>query len=97
MYLFYNGIKIKKIKINDKSDLDTRYIVVVGHKKLFGKWIVGLMVKPTKLLKTDEGNYIRVTFIKLNQNLISYHLRRYHYSKQYVFLPFHRLQGIRRK
>ena len=54
MYLFYNGIKIKKIKINDKSDLDTRYIIVVGHKKLFGKWIVGLMVKPTKLLKTDE-------------------------------------------
>ena len=53
MYLFYNGVKIKKIKI---TDIDTTYIVVVGHKKLFGKWIVGLMVKPVKLLKTDEKN-----------------------------------------
>lgn len=56
MYLFYNGVKIKKIKITDKEDIDTTYIVVVGHKKLFGKWVVGLMVKPVKLLKTDEKN-----------------------------------------
>lgn len=56
MYLFYDGICIKKVKIEDKEDIDTRYIRVYGHKRLFGKWIVGLMIKPIKLLKTDEKN-----------------------------------------
>lgn len=56
MYLFYNGICIKKVKITDKEDIGTRYITVIGHKKMFGKWIVGIMVEPTKLLKTDEEN-----------------------------------------
>ncbi len=54
IYLFYNGICIKKLKIDGKSKIETMYIRVYGHKKLFGKWIVGLMVEPKKLLKTDE-------------------------------------------
>lgn len=53
MYLFYNGICIKRIKINDKEDIDTMSIIVIGHRALFGKWIVRLVVKPIKLLKTD--------------------------------------------
>ena len=54
IYLFYNGICIKKLKIDGKNKIETIYIRVYGHKKLFGKWIVGLMVEPKKLLKTDE-------------------------------------------
>lgn len=54
IYLFYNGICIKKLKMNGKNKIETMYIRVYGHKKLFGKWIVGLMVEPKKLLKTDE-------------------------------------------
>lgn len=54
MYLFYNGILIKKIKIADYKDLDSVFIRVVGHKSLFGSHLVGLVVKPVKLLKTDE-------------------------------------------
>jgi hypothetical protein len=54
IYLFYNGICIKKLKIDGKNKIETMYIRVYGHKKLFGKWIVGLMVEPKKLLKTDE-------------------------------------------
>lgn len=54
MYLFYNGICIKKIKVHDYKELDTFYIKVYGHKKMFGKYIVGLLVKPIRLLKTDE-------------------------------------------
>lgn len=54
IYLFYNGICIKRLKIDGKNKIETMYIRVYGHKKLFGKWIVGLMVEPKKLLKTDE-------------------------------------------
>lgn len=54
MYLFYNGILIGKIKINDVNEIDTIFIRVIGHKALFGSHVVGLMVKPVKLLKTDE-------------------------------------------
>lgn len=54
IYLFYNGICIKKLKIDGKNKIETMYIRVYGHKKLFGKWVVGLMVEPKKLLKTDE-------------------------------------------
>lgn len=54
VYLFYNGICIKKIKMNDYKEIDTIFIRVYGQKKMFGKHIVGLVVKPAKLLKTEE-------------------------------------------
>ncbi len=54
MYLFYNGICIKRIKITSVEDIDTMSILVIGHKAIFGKNIVRLVVKPVKVLKTDE-------------------------------------------
>ena len=54
MYLFYNGILIKKVKINSGEEIDTVFIRVIGHKAMFGAHVVGLVVKPVKLLKTDE-------------------------------------------
>lgn len=54
MYLFYNGILIGKKKIRNVNEIDTVFVRVVGHKTLFGSNMVGLVVKPIKLLKTDE-------------------------------------------
>lgn len=59
LYLFYNGILIKKIKLKDNENIQQpRYIRVIGHKEIFNKWLVGVMVTPIKLLKTDEVNKI---------------------------------------
>ena len=56
IYLFYDGVLIKKLKIseNTKPEKESYFINVYGHKHLFGKHKVSLMVKPTLLLKTDE-------------------------------------------
>ena len=58
LYLFYNGIKIKKIKIsNAEAPADNVYFVkVYGKKNLFGSNFVEIAVRPTVLLKTDEKN-----------------------------------------
>ena len=53
MYLFYNGICIKKIRVRNKP-VEAMYIRVIGHKALFGSNNVGLVVIPTKLLKRDD-------------------------------------------
>lgn len=59
LYLFYNGVLIKKIKLKDGKFQNTPiFITIVGHKKLFGKFIVSRMVVPKRLLKTDEDKKI---------------------------------------
>lgn len=52
--MFYNGTKIKTIKIDSMDDISTRYTLIFGHRELFGNILVGRMLKPAKLLKTDE-------------------------------------------
>ena len=54
MYLFYNGILIGKTKLRDVNEIDAIFLRVIGHKALFGSNNVGLVVRPIKLLKTDE-------------------------------------------
>ena len=59
LYLFYDGVLIKKIKLrNDDFKNKPIYITVVGHKDKFGKFIVGRMVVPVRLLKTDDTKKI---------------------------------------
>lgn len=59
LYLFYDGVLIKKIKLrNEGFQNKPIYITIVGHKDKFGKFIVGRMVVPTRLLKTDENKKI---------------------------------------
>ena len=59
LYLFYDGILIKKIKLrNEDFQNKPIYITIVGHKDKFGKFIVGRMVVPVRLLKTDENKKI---------------------------------------
>lgn len=65
VYLLYNGICVKKINVKDYSQINTRYVHIFGHKKMFGKNIVGVLLKPVELLKTDEKDkkiYIGTTF-----------------------------------
>lgn len=56
LYLFYDGVLIKRIKITEDTIINEQVlnIRVYGHKNLFGKNIITLMVRPVKLLKTEE-------------------------------------------
>ena len=56
LYLYYNGILIKKVKISqDEAPGENSYVITVyGKKQLFGSYKVGLIVKPIRLLKNDE-------------------------------------------
>ena len=58
LFLFYDGILIKKVKmpIDNSTQINEQvlFIKVYGHRKLFGKNIITLMVRPKRLLKTEE-------------------------------------------
>jgi hypothetical protein len=67
LYLYYSGILIKKLKIQEQeAPADNSYVVnVYFKKKLFGSNKVGVIVRPIRLLKNDEINkktYWGVTF-----------------------------------
>lgn len=67
LYLYYSGILIKKIKIQEQeAPADNSYVVnVYFKKKLFGSNVAGVIVRPIRLLKNDEKNkktYWGVTF-----------------------------------
>lgn len=54
LYLYFNGICIKRLKINDISDIKVMSINVLGHKELFNKSKINILIRPVKLLLTDE-------------------------------------------
>ena len=56
LYLYYNGIKVAKIKSNDLEDIENKsYAVnVYFKKKLFGSNKAGVILRPIRLLKTEE-------------------------------------------
>ncbi len=56
LFLFYDGFLIKKVKINEDEKITNKvlFITVYGMKHLFGKNKVSLMVRPIRLLKTEE-------------------------------------------
>lgn len=67
LYLYYNGILIKKIRIHEQeAPAENSYVVnVYFRKKLFGSNKVGIIVRPIRLLKNDDINkktYWGVTF-----------------------------------
>ena len=55
LFLFYDGVLIKKIRIAEDTIIKEQVldIKVIGHKHLFGKNYLTLMVRPVKLLKTN--------------------------------------------
>lgn len=56
LYLYYNGVLIKKLRINeDEAPAQNSYAIRVYFKKqLFKNVIAGVVVKPIRLLKNDE-------------------------------------------
>lgn len=58
LYLYYNGLLIKKLKIDEsEAPGENSYILNVWFKKqLFGSNKVNIIVKPIRLLKNDERN-----------------------------------------
>lgn len=65
-YLFYNGVMIKKVKVNENIDItkEVLNIRVLGHKHLFGKNNIILMVKPIRLLKADIDHKVAYLGVK---------------------------------
>jgi hypothetical protein len=58
LYLYYNGVLIKKIRISeDEAPAQNSYAIRVFFKKqLFKNVIAGVVVRPIRLLKNDEKN-----------------------------------------
>ena len=58
LYLYYMGVLVKKVKINqDEAPSENSYVInVYFKKKLFGTNKAGIIVKPIRLLKNDEIN-----------------------------------------
>lgn len=56
MYLYYNGVHIKTIKIDkNTAPKENSYPITVWFKKqLFGNNKVGIIVRPYKIIKNDE-------------------------------------------
>ena len=54
LYLYYNGIRIKKLKINNIDDIKTMSINIWFHKELFNRIKINTVIKPARLLLTDE-------------------------------------------
>lgn len=56
LYLYYNGILVKKLKIkSDEAPAENTYVVnVYFKKKLFGSNKVNVILKPIRILKNDE-------------------------------------------
>ena len=56
LYLYYNGVLIKKIRISEnEAPAQNSYAIRVFFKKqLFKNVIAGVVVKPIRLLKNDE-------------------------------------------
>lgn len=56
LYLYYNGILIKKVRIQPGEEpANTNYAITVYFKKhIFGSNKVGLVVRPVRLLRNDE-------------------------------------------
>ena len=58
LYLYYNSIRIKKIKIKESTAPNTLTlpINVYFKKQLFANNKVGIIVRPVKVIKNDEKN-----------------------------------------
>lgn len=58
LYLYYNGILVKKVRIYEsEAPAHNSYVVRVwGKKHLFGSNVATVILRPVELLKNDEKN-----------------------------------------
>lgn len=54
LYLYYNGILVKRKKIHDIDDISVMSINIYNHKELFNKRKINAVIRPVRLLMTDE-------------------------------------------
>lgn len=56
LYLYYNGVLIKKLKIkeNEKPSENSYAVRVWFKQQLFKNIVASIVVRPVRLLKTDE-------------------------------------------
>ena len=56
LHLYYNGVKIKTLKISEnEAPADNTYAIRVYNKKfLFRNFVAGVVIKPIVILKNDE-------------------------------------------
>lgn len=56
LYLYYNGILIKKIRINEDEEpnKNTYAVRVLFKPQLFKNIVASVVVRPIRLLKNDE-------------------------------------------
>lgn len=56
LYLYYNGVLIKRLRIDEnEAPAENNYVVNVWFKKqLFKSNLAGVIVRPIRLLKSDE-------------------------------------------
>lgn len=54
LYLYYNGVLIKRKKIENIDDITVMSVNIWGHKELFGRSKINVVIRPIKLLMTDE-------------------------------------------
>ena len=57
LHLYYNGVKIKTLRIDENEEpAKNTYVIRVWFKKfLFGNIVSGVVVKPVRILKNDEA------------------------------------------
>jgi hypothetical protein len=56
LYLYYNGVLIKRLKIDEtEAPAENSYVINVWFKKqLFKNNLAGVIVRPIRLLKNDD-------------------------------------------
>lgn len=59
LYLYYNGVLIKRLRIDeDEEPAKHSYVVTVYFKKnMFKSNVAGIIVRPIRLLRNDEKHH----------------------------------------
>lgn len=59
LYLYYNGVLIKVLKINEnEAPAENTYVITVWFKKfIFGNIKSNIIVRPVRILKNDDKHH----------------------------------------
>lgn len=71
LYLYYNGVLIKKLRIDeDEAPAENSYVINVWFKKqIFKNNLVQIIVKPVVILKNDDKNKKTYWGVKLEEGI----------------------------
>lgn len=71
LYLYYNGVLIKKLRIDEnEAPAENSYVINVWFKKqIFKNNLVQIIVKPVVILKNDDRNKKTYWGVKLEEGI----------------------------